>query len=308
MCRFHHGHVPDFATTRQLLAQGLTKRDIQHAIRLGQLARVRRGFYSTLSHHDPRVIAVRVGGQLTGVSAIAALGGWLPKTPSVIHVAVPRTHSRLRPAPSGVRVVIRWVDRPASDASIANLDEVLIRVALDEDLETSVSCFDWALAAGRIDTVDLELIMKALPKPARVLRSWIDPRSQSILESVARVRLMQRGWKVTSQVGVGDFQSIDLVIEEHVALELDGRAHHELRFEADRRKDLAIAKAGRHSIRVTASMLWNHWGEVEAAIESALTARRAVPNAGKPLALPRGSKRSPRSRPALPALCTPSPE
>ena len=202
-------------------------------------------------------------------------------------------------------VVVHWVDRPATLASIASLDEVLIRVALDEELETVVSCFDWALATGRIDLIDLELVLRALPKPARILRSWIDPNSQSILESVARVRLLRKGWRMRSQVRVGDIQSVDLVIEGHVALELDGRAHHETRFEADRRKDLAITRDGRHSIRVTASMLWNDWGDIEAAIASALAARRvAVPNAGRALQRPRGRKRAPGSSAKLPAFGT----
>ena len=108
-----------------------------------------------------------------------------------------------------------------------------------------------------------------------------------------------------SQVRVGDIQSVDLVIEGHVALELDGRAHHETRFEADRRTDFAITRDGRHSIRVTASMLWNDWGDIEAAIASALAARRvAVPKPGRALQRPRGRKRAPGSSATLPAFGT----
>jgi very-short-patch-repair endonuclease len=287
----------DFATTAQLRAGGMTRRDIGRAITNGELRRVRRGRYTTLQPDDERVIAARVGGQLTGVSAIAALGGWLPRHPRVIHVAVPRTHSRLRREASRIPVIVHWVDRPASEAPIADLTEVLIRVALDEDLETVVSCFDWAFASASVDVIDFERILNALPIRARVLRSWVDPGSQSILESVARVRILRRGWSVRSQVRVGDVQAIDLVIEEHVALELDGREHHALRFEADRRKDLAITREGRHSIRLTASMLWDQWAEVELAIEAALFARRvSVPNAGNAPAAPRGSKAARRPR------------
>jgi hypothetical protein len=194
----------DFVTTRQLRSRGLSRRDIERAIGSGELSRVRRGRYTTLQPDDERVIAARVGGQLTGVSAIAALGGWLPTRPRVIHVAVPRTHSRLRHPASPVRV--HWVDRPASEASIADLTDVLVRVALDEDLETTVSCFDWALASASIDVIDYERILNALPIRARVLRSWVDAGSQSILESVARVRVLRRGWSVRARYGSETFR------------------------------------------------------------------------------------------------------
>lgn len=294
--------LDDFATTSRLRALGLTKRDIERAVRSGKLIRARRGLYSTRAIDDQQVIAARVGGQLTGVSAIAALGGWLPRPPSVLHVSVPRTHSRLR-FPVG-QVIVHWVDRPAAVTGIADLHEILVRVVLDEDLETAVSCFDWAFASGHIDTVDFEIILRSLPSSARALRAWVDPRSQSVLESVARVRILQRGWAVRSQVRVGDLQAIDLVVEDHVALELDGRAHHEARFESDRRKDLAITREGRHSIRVTASMLWNHWADVEAAISCALEARQVVPSAGTAPVEPRGKRRAARSRPGMPAFGT----
>ena len=155
----------EFVSTQLLRECGITKRDLERAIRAGSLTRVRRGIYSSCAADDPQVLAGRVGGQLTGVSAIAALGGWLPRPPQVLHVAVPRTHSRLRLLQAGMPVVVHWVDRPATLANIASLDQVLIRVALDEELETVVSCFDWALATGRIDLIDLELVLRALPKP-----------------------------------------------------------------------------------------------------------------------------------------------
>jgi very-short-patch-repair endonuclease len=75
-------------------------------------------------------------------------------------------------------------------------------------------------------------------------------------------------------VRVGELGAIDLVIEDQVALELDGREFHESTFEGDRRKDVAITSEGRHPIRVSHSMVRSEWASVERAIEAALRARR----------------------------------
>jgi very-short-patch-repair endonuclease len=94
---------------------------------------------------------------------------------------------------------------------------------------------------------------------------------------------------------VGELGAIDLVVEDHIALELDGRAFHESTFERDRRKDLQITREGRHALRVSTSMLYREWHSVEAAIEAALHARLGpvAGNSGKPTPRPRGRKVSP---------------
>jgi very-short-patch-repair endonuclease len=172
------------------------------------------------------------------------------------------------------------------------LAEALVRVTLDHDLEVSAPCIDWALASGRLDRFAFEQFVVALPASARCIRDWVDPRCQSILESVARVRLLRRGWSLRSQVGVGDFESIDLVVEGVVALELDGRKHHESTFDADRRKDLSIIIEGRHPIRVSYDMVMSDWERVEFAIIAAAAARgcHLAHRSGIALREPRGAR------------------
>jgi very-short-patch-repair endonuclease len=175
-----------------------------------------------------------------------------------------------------------------------NFGDALLRAALDEDVEVSAPCFDWAFASGRLDLMGFESIMRALPVAGRSIRDWVDPDSQSVLESVARVRIRKRGWTCRSQVRVGDSGAIDLVIEDQVALELDGRAFHESTFESDRRKDLAITLEGRHALRVSKPMLLEAWPQIEEAVGLALAARgRSVGITGKESLRPRGNRRSP---------------
>jgi very-short-patch-repair endonuclease len=241
---------------------------------------------------------VQIGGRLTGVSALDAMGAWVLDRSPTLHVAVEPRAGRLRRDGGPVR--IHWVaasGRPCS-AAIVGLPDALVQTILTEPLETAVSCVDWALSTGRLDRIAWERLLLRLPKSARVIRGWVDPNSQSVLESVARVRLRARGWSVRSQVRVGDIQAIDLVVEEHVALELDGREHHEARFEEDRAKDLQITIEGRHSIRVTHRILRSSWPRVEAAILAALAARRAgdAGHSGVRPRTPRGSRQASRPK------------
>lgn len=276
------------STTSALRAAGCSEYSITAAVRSGRFSRVRRGWYTTLDEMAPQVVAVRHGGVLTGISALHHHGAWILEKPTRLHVAVP-AHASV-PGPDS-RVRLHW-ENPSEAPSapeVAGFIDSLVRVALDEPVEVSVPCFDWALASGRIDRMDYERAFLRLPPALHPIRYLIDPASQSILESVARVRLLMAGWKVRSQIRVGDSGAIDLVVEDHVALELDGREFHESTFERDRRKDLAIAIEGRHSIRISMTILRSSWAEVERAIAGALAPRRRgdAGKSGKLITLPK---------------------
>lgn len=277
------------ATRRELIAAGVTDRLLRSHVQEGILRQPARGSYSSLPRQDPRFRATVLGGLVTGASAMDLMGAWLPAHPKVLHVAVPPSTGR-RPHVAGVR--FHWGDQRQGARGVASLVDSLARVVLDEDLETSVCCLDWALSTGRLDRIDFESIWLRLPRSAHSVAEWVDPRSQSILESVARVRLCRRGWRVRSQVRVGELQSIDLVVEDAIALELDGRRFHESTFSTDRRKDLQITIEGRHAIRLDAPLLFGAWSLVEEAIAAALAARGrgVVDNLGANADVARGER------------------
>ncbi len=153
-----------------------------------------------------------------------------------------------------------------------SLAEALRCVVLSEPFEVAVAAFDWAFKSGSIDRMAFERIVLALPEDARMVGHWVDPRCDSILESVVRVRLQFAGYRVVSQVGVGDIERIDLVVEDDVALELGGRTHDGRR-EADWRKNVKITAEGRHPILATYSMVLEEFDSIVEAIEVALRRR-----------------------------------
>jgi len=283
-----------FATTRELRALGATERMLTAAVRFGHVRRVRNGWYSTVDRSDLRFRAVRRGGRLTGISAFVQWGGWVLFRPSVLHVAVPDNAARLRHT---WRVRTHYEPRQLGGTKTeVSVCDALVRVMLDERPDVSVPCIDWVLRSGRADLIDVERCVLELPLRARQIMRLVDRESRSVLESVARVRLLQAGFRVASQRRTGLLGASDLVVEGQIALELDGREFHEKRFESDRRRDLITTTEGKHVIRASRRMVLDQWPAIVGAIRAALAARR-VGNSGT-VVVPMRPLRQPHRRAA----------
>jgi very-short-patch-repair endonuclease len=278
-----------FATTGELRLRGATERMLTAAVRFGHVRRVRNGWYSTAKPSDPRFRAVRVGGRLTGLSAFRQWGAWVLFPPSILHVAVPYNAARLR-AQGRVRIHYEHAQSSGTKTEVSALD-ALVRVMLDEPVDVAVPCIDWLLRTGRVDRMQIERCVLELPAQRRGIMRLVDRSSQSVLESVARVRLQTAGFWVAPQQSTGELGATDLVVEGTVALELDGREFHADSFESDRRRDLITTVEGRHVIRVSRNMVRDAWPAIEDAIRAALAAR-SVGNSGTLLHLRSASQRT----------------
>ncbi len=227
---------------------------------------------------------MRVGGRLTGISAVAALGGWvLDRHP--LHVAVPTNAARLRHQwrrdlrRADARddgAVVHWVG-PAHDrgssTGIVSLTEALELVCRIESAEQAIAAFDWVRRTGRLDRIELAELRERLGPRRWLVDASIDD-CESLPESLARTRLRAAGVHLRTQVEFTDgLEHIDLVLEGTVAVEVDGDEHHRDRFEADRLRDLAITRVGLHAVRPSARQVFTRWPEVEAALVRALRER-----------------------------------
>ncbi|UTT62482.1 hypothetical protein [Microcella humidisoli] len=276
-----HGGALD---RRRLHELGATDHDLRRALRAGSLNRPRRGWYSSWGERDPRFRAMRVGGRLTGMSAVAALGGWvLGRRP--LHVAVPVNAARLRSQwRRDIRradahddgAVVHWVapvhDR-GSTTGIVDLPEAIELVCRTEPADQAIAVLDWARRTGRLDRIELAALRERLG-PLRWLVDASVENCDSLPESLARTRLRAAGVQVSTQVGFTDgLETIDLVLEGTVAVEVDGEEHHRDRFEDDRARDLAITQVGLHAVRPSARQVFTRWPEVQAALVRALRER-----------------------------------
>lgn len=279
------------AQKQQLVARGARDLDLTRAVRGGGVSRARQGWYTTLPETDLRVRAVRVGGRLTGISAIAQAGGWvLGNHP--LHVSVPTNAARLRsqhnrrvrfdPSARG-GVVLHWDTAEVSERGTAGsvgLSDALLRVVLDESLETAVAALDWALRTGTLDPFDFEALMLQLPLDYRHIRYWADDVCDSLPESLSRTRLRSCGHTVVSQVRIESGELLDLLVDDCVGVDVDGEEFHLTRFERDRHKDANITIEKFYSFRPSARMVFHEWDTVLLAIETAISMHIRAPVKG----------------------------
>jgi very-short-patch-repair endonuclease len=279
------------AQKQQLVALGARDLDLTRAVREGGVHRARQGWYTTFAETDARVRAVRVGGRLTGISAVIQLGGWaLGRHP--LHVSVADNAARLRSqhnrrvrfdTSSRGGVVVHWDAKDVmgrGTAASVDLIDALVRVIIDEPLETAVAALDWALRTGAIERIDFERLLLRLPHGYRQIRQWVVDHCDSLPESLARTRLRLRGHSVSSQRRLGDLERIDLVVDDCVSVECDGAQFHVTRFERDRRKDMNITLDTLYALRPTANMIFREWDLVLAAIEAAVSMHVRAPAYG----------------------------
>ncbi len=98
-------------TTRELARIGYGKDVLVRALSVKTLVRARRGWYVPKGTPDDVLEAVRAGGRLACVSALAHHGFFATRQPA-LHIEVPANASRLRR--SDRDLVVHWVARPSA--------------------------------------------------------------------------------------------------------------------------------------------------------------------------------------------------
>lgn len=260
------------ATRKNLVARGATSRALTAAVKSGHVRRIRNGWYTTLPASDPQVIAVRLGGVLTGAAALHLQNAWLWNPPRSLDVRLAAGASRPTLVPRNV--TLSYGRLPRNSRTVATDHEALVIAVKNLPFEEAVAVLDWACHTGRLDEVDLHRLCARLPTSLRRIAEWVDRACESVLESIVRTRLRLLGYEVVSQVPVDTVRSIDLVVDGVLGLELDGRAYHESSFESDREKDLAIVLEGRSAMRVSYGMVRRDWPRVEQGIAAAVAMHR----------------------------------
>ena len=303
---------------QDLVALGASDRMLTAAVRSGHVHRARRGWYTTFSPGDARFEAVRIGGRLTGASLLNLLGAWMWTAAPTVTVVVPPGASRLRPRRGAT---VRWradgrvpprplhpsVRRQPDDddehavedagraAWAVPLRTALVDAVVAAPLDEAVALLDWALVSGNFSLSGLHAAFAAAPSDAKGVVDWADPLSESFIESVIRATFVGLGHRVESQVrvGPGDRRRIDVVVDDVVALELDGRLAHADTFDADRLKDLAITIQGRTALRASYGMVRDHRPLVVEAVHAVLEEARRPRH---PQLVPRGRTQPPGVR------------
>lgn len=283
----------------RLRARGVHDEDIAAAIRVGALVRVRHGWLA-LSDAPPEVVrAVRVGGTLTGSSALRLQNIWLLDD-EPLHVRVPPTASRLRSPHDGRApldrdahgvcvhyrtdpLAARGSIRPARDGVITAMAEMF----RCEGVVPAMVALESALNRNVLPLQALEMLRAILPAWASPYLDDATAESDSGLETIARLLFRRLRIPVRAQVVIAGVRRVDLLVGDRLVLELDGRAFHSgADFERDRRQDLELTLRGYLVVRLSYRMVVHDWDATHRAVRELIArglhrwgvASRALPS------------------------------
>ncbi|MCD7102217.1 hypothetical protein [Pseudoclavibacter sp. 13-3] len=221
--------------------------------------------------------AVSLGGVLSGPHALARWGGRIPPDAYGHIVQVGHTapikrerlhthyvhHAAMPAAPFGI---VPW--QQALRHALGRLEIVEAVAVVDGLLHTARSRKLPPASALREDEIRSELMRSSLGRQVLALS---DADSESIIESYPRVRLRLLGYDVKIQVRLPSLERLDLLIEEIISLEADGRGHAEPgRYVKDHAKAARSAQTGVIPLRFTFAQIIYHWDLVLSSIEALL--------------------------------------
>lgn len=270
-------------TLRQLEALGYDQVGRRAAIRAGELERLRNGWFAVPGTADDLTRAVRLGGKVTCTSGLRLLGLWTMPD-ALLHVSVKVNAARLR-SPDDRRaswvagehpdVRLHWNGLQVSshpDSPIDDLMPALAHHIVCAGRESAVVTIDSALnsTVGGVPLVTVEqlaVLLSGLPVRCRGYLDDADGRSQAGTETLVRLRLRSLGIRVRIQVRIRQIGRVDLLVGDRLVIEVDSRAHHlGDNYEADRRRDLELARQGFIVVRLSYASVMFGWPKVEAAI------------------------------------------
>jgi very-short-patch-repair endonuclease len=235
----------------RLADMGVGRGRLLKAVGRGDVARPARGVFCRPDLvRTPMVLALCTSGQLTCLAGARVHG---LETLGAVDLPHVRTPPNPKPARRHVGVLLHPWGR-SGDGDAADLLSVLHDCALCLPGPEAVAVIDSALRSGRLDVSDLEGVARSGPGAQAVRRvlALADPGAQSVLESVARVGLVQDGIQgVVSQVFVDRVGWVDLLVDGWLVIELDGWEFHREKFQDDRRRDAELTSRGFVVLRFT---------------------------------------------------------
>ncbi|UVJ38706.1 type IV toxin-antitoxin system AbiEi family antitoxin domain-containing protein [Arthrobacter sp. CJ23] len=255
-----------------LLAAGITKADIESALSAGKVLRLRRGIYAVPGGARDIRHAQSCNALLTCVSGAPHYGLWTLNPAAGLHLSaghkpVPEDSTRHGPC--------RHPRHPW--LPVAGLADVLIHAlhCLPE-LEALVMV-QAAISQGNISQGFLAGKLQGNRNgAARGILDLVIPRTDSLLEVLAHTHFVRAGLKVCMHVELNGVGEVDCVVEDCLAVELDGGTHLEPRqAKKDQRRNNATLKGGRLPLRYYYDDVVHHPERMAAEVLGVLELRRS---------------------------------
>ncbi len=266
-------HLDGIARGTQLKAFGCSRSAVRAAIRAGRVLQVRQGVFAAQDANPLIVQAADHGGALTGGAALTARGIWTMTNATELHVWMGlggRVHHL------DCSCVSHFTPGRMS-LGLAPVDIALVHAYVRHGAEFFFAAFESAWNTRSISAAGRANVRAALPSYARWLVDLARPDAESGLESIVRLRLHLAGIAVRVQVVIDGVGRVDLVIEERIILEADGKGNHEgaRQRHRDLHRDAMASLLGYETLRFDYAMILHEWDIVLLAIRAALARARA---------------------------------
>lgn len=264
------GHV---ASLQSLTSRGITPGQLRRAVAAGRIQRLRRGTYGC-GHLDEQIArAARLGGALTCISVLRSHGVWAGQCRR-LHIQLPPTSSAtVEPSARFHWALPRFGLRNEGEATpLQSLWQALH--CLDE--ENAIAAMESAIRTGFLRPEQIRRLTVRAPRRLQDgIRRMVN-NSGSGNETIVRLRLERAGFTVVAQGHVPGMGHQDLVVDDCVGLDVDGRIWHEGndQFAADRDRDVHAEGLGRHSLRIRTAHIFQTWPHTLAVIERAVADAR----------------------------------
>lgn len=277
------------AKLKTLRAAGVSGQQAAALKARGMLERPRSGWYVDPALPWQAKHAIRVGGVLACVSAVDSFGLPVPHDARrKVHVLAPANSARRRHHRDRRHYVV-----PGEDREVElhwSKDPGAIpgwRVPLVDALLQLAGCVpvDWwiaALDAARHRPRDGEPLMgdddwqelvSRVPRRLRKELALVDPRSESVIESLLRLGIVRRGLPIVDlQFWPDPAHRVDLLLPGKLVVEADGEEWHDP--EQDRIRDAFLRGLGYRVLHFTYQQIVHHLDEVLDEIQAALAEPR----------------------------------
>lgn len=260
-----------------LLSQGVSAAQVRTAVRRGLLVRVEHGTYALRGASAVDLAAAQYRGVPTCVTALEAWDLPLLSAPNSTHLAVPPERHIMRPPKTITVHREQWCARlPQGDRKEVSVPSALAHATRCLSPRELLAVTDAALARGIVSREELRFAGRRTSKHGHWLHTMADPRAESMIETFARLELVEAGFRVEPQVWLPGVGRVDLLVNRAVIVETDGREFHlgEASFSEDRRRDRVAQGMGLAVLRFTYGDVVHHPGAVADAVRRVIEVRR----------------------------------
>lgn len=254
---------------------GVSRRDLEAAIHGGEVCRPQRGWVALPSTDADLLFAAKHHVVLSCVTQAKRLRLWVRATPKLLHVAVPRNHSKILVKD----LVVHWRAPmiPRTPFQLTDsLENVLCHVA--SCLPHEEALVIWESALNKQLTTHAQLDSLPLSHAARRTLLACTPFSDSGLESLVHSRLRWLPVSIRQQVFVAGHR-VDFLIGARLILQIDGAHHTGVQRTNDTLHDAQLLQMNYTVIRVSYAQVIYKWEEVQELVLQAIARGRHLSEA-----------------------------